>query len=626
MDNAIRKDILARAKATGYPGNIVEAFRAYDQGRDLVQEYVQQQQEASQPQMQVAQTPEEQEQGLRPAHAAGQVDQSMAFPNVQPGQSFNTMGMKVPINIDKVDKQGNLVESYKAVPPGLQNLPTGPYEGTVIESPARMKSGGVKRYQTAGLEESTPANLPWLNEKGKPIPFKADPLPQSLEDKVDRYLGYPMVKARVEADPDSGDSNDGYRHSRASQLTAERIKENTGSSIAGVIGANVLGAAHEIAVLPKTIESQGWYHGLRSSAEDMINNAVGSLVGVAPSMSSKTKGSLLEELTNRNMLPDGVSMDKGDMYLKKNKKGGVRKYQTAGLEEDKRTLESGTIVDKGTNTLNIVKGGKITQTFPVLTGQAGKNPKTDVNKNVGSLDDLETNSAARSTPTGIYMMAPNPNVYGWPGYDLNPIPAFGQPAPEANDTAIHITYGASPKPGANLEGHPDPAEFIRRNAAYKQGSNKRYLSYGCTNAQGEAINCLEQSFPQGDTAVYIDSRSERDSRFFNRFRNQEAPAPAREEAPIVAQRPEEQPEERPVRYSFDPEFGTVVSSPIEVTPTTGKKKIKGKAKKRETGGPDTNQEVAMYEWRSGLPEDSRKRYFIGGLKNRVLYNKAKYKR
>jgi len=59
MDNAIRRDILARAKAAGYPGSITEAFQAYDQGRDLVQEYVQQQQ---MPQMQVAETPEEQEQ------------------------------------------------------------------------------------------------------------------------------------------------------------------------------------------------------------------------------------------------------------------------------------------------------------------------------------------------------------------------------------------------------------------------------------------------------------------------------------------------------------------------------------------------------------------------------------
>jgi hypothetical protein len=47
----------------------------------------------------------------------------------------------------------------------------------------------------------------------------------------------------------------------------------------------------------------------------------------------------------------------------------------------------------------------------------------------------------------------------------------------------------------------------------------------------------------------------------------------------------------------------------------------------EMGGSyQTNQEIAMYEWRTGRPEESRKRYIKGGLKNRVLYNKAKYKR
>jgi hypothetical protein len=146
MDNSTRRQLLDRARSAGYPGSILDAFTAYDQGRDLIGEFVNQQQQAAmQPPMQVAQTPEEQGQGLRPYHEQGQINQSMAFPNVQPGQSFNTMGMKVPINIDKIDNQGNLVESYKAVPPGIANLPTGPYEGTVIESPARMQKGGKRR-------------------------------------------------------------------------------------------------------------------------------------------------------------------------------------------------------------------------------------------------------------------------------------------------------------------------------------------------------------------------------------------------------------------------------------------------------------------------------------------------
>jgi uncharacterized membrane protein (UPF0127 family) len=166
MDNSTRRQLLDKARSTGYPGSILDAFTAYDQGRDLIGEFIDQQQQAAmQPPMQVAQTPEEQGQGLRPYHEQGQIDQSMAFPNVQPGQSFNTMGMKVPINIDKIDNQGNLVESYKAVPPGIANLPTGPYEGTVIETPARMQTGGSKEMPfDLPLKEQNPYLVPEYNQ------------------------------------------------------------------------------------------------------------------------------------------------------------------------------------------------------------------------------------------------------------------------------------------------------------------------------------------------------------------------------------------------------------------------------------------------------------------------------
>ena len=929
MDNATRRQLLDRAKSSGYPGDILDVFSAYDQGKDLIGEYVQEQQMGTtSPPMQIAQTPQEQGQGLRPFHEQGQIDQSMAFPNVQPGQSFNTVGMKVPINIDKVDNQGNLVESYKAVPPGIQNLPTGPYEGTVIESPARMKTGGAEKdpptkkkiYTEKDTDEVKTTFKDWGTGVPKPTPPIRNPLSEA--DLRKGYTWSPelgVIAPQVEITAERPYELVNVPGGHGSMVTAKRYKDgnlsyspetvaamNASNEIARsnnvdritkgfamaaslptvgrLLGTEILGTGinagnilnplfigHGIynTVNPNSDFRQaitkynqgevGWenvafegglnalnFLGARAlpgdikalgnikaprfknvstnfmsldapkgnmygenqvlvqqarllnpatkakffkhqapmvevtpdklqktpkdynnritpeNYEDFVKKIHGSTdydfastvykqptnLGIgnygipgmvfkdAPlsnlgkdvinahekihgiftgTLSRKMEEALLKPFGTKKPIPNYPEKAQADEvlgrmaqfknalgmgddqiftlghlnWIRKNyansfidngitamlskikpgseaekeflrnmneyafgigaltavgtaavnkpptvvdrppdfKTGGVRKYQTAGLEEeDKRTLESGTIVDKGTNTLNVVKGGKITQTFPVLTGQAGRDPKTDVNRNVGSLDDLESNPAARSTPTGVYKMAPNPNVYGWPGYDLNPISAFGQAAPAAEETAIHITYGANPKPGANLEGHPDPAEFKRRNAAYNMDSSKRYLSYGCTNAQGEAINCLEQTFPQGDTAIYIDSRFDRDSRFFDKFRNEEPPVPVREEEPIVAQRPEEQPEERPIRYTFDPEFGTVISSPIEVTPTTGKKKSKSKAKKRETGGPDTNQEVAMYEWRSGLPEDSRKRYFIGGLKNRVLYNKAKYKR
>jgi hypothetical protein len=102
--------------------------------------------------MQVAQTPQQQQQGLRPSHQAGNVNQSMTFPNVPPNTPFNTMGMKAPIDIKKFNEQGHLVKSYDNVPPGVQNLPTGPQRGTVIETPANMQSGGeVKKYQAGAF-------------------------------------------------------------------------------------------------------------------------------------------------------------------------------------------------------------------------------------------------------------------------------------------------------------------------------------------------------------------------------------------------------------------------------------------------------------------------------------------
>ena len=145
MDNTMRKQLLMRHRQSGFPGSIIDVFAAAEQGIDLIGQFEQQQN------MQVAQTPEQQQQGLRPAHQAGNVTQSMAFPNVPPNTPFNTVGMKAPINIQKFDEQGHLVKSYENVPPGVRNLPTGPQRGTVIETPANMQSGG-RRLKKDALE------------------------------------------------------------------------------------------------------------------------------------------------------------------------------------------------------------------------------------------------------------------------------------------------------------------------------------------------------------------------------------------------------------------------------------------------------------------------------------------
>lgn len=135
MDNATRRQLLQKHKMSGFPGSIMEVFQAHEQGVDLIDQFQQQQ-------MQVAKTPQERQQGLRPAHQSGNTNASMAFPNTKPNASFNTVGMKAPIDVKQFDDTGNLVKSYDAVPPGVTDLKMSSKGGTVIETPAKMQSGG----------------------------------------------------------------------------------------------------------------------------------------------------------------------------------------------------------------------------------------------------------------------------------------------------------------------------------------------------------------------------------------------------------------------------------------------------------------------------------------------------
>lgn len=144
LNNQLRRQLLDRHKQSGFPGSIIDVYQAYNRGIDIISNFEQQQMQQQMQQPQIAQTPQQQQEGLRPFHQAGNTSQSMVFPNVPPNTPFNTVGMKAPINIEKYDKQGHLVKSYENVPPGIENLPTGPSEGTILETPANMQSGGFK--------------------------------------------------------------------------------------------------------------------------------------------------------------------------------------------------------------------------------------------------------------------------------------------------------------------------------------------------------------------------------------------------------------------------------------------------------------------------------------------------
>lgn len=175
MTNADRRRLLNEFRASGMEGSILDVYKAYEQGIDLLAEHRQEQPE----QPLVAETQEEQKEGLRPYHEAGEYNQTMVFPDVPPNTPFNTMGMKTPINIEKVDKQGHLVESYKNVPPGISELPTGPYRGDIIESPAQYQKGGElkddeEEKPSAALTFSKSSGLDKDKREGTRIPTFAD--------------------------------------------------------------------------------------------------------------------------------------------------------------------------------------------------------------------------------------------------------------------------------------------------------------------------------------------------------------------------------------------------------------------------------------------------------------------
>ena len=158
----------------------------------------------------------------------------------------------------------------------------------------------------------------------------------SIEGKVNKFLGNPQKKALIDSDinPDE-DRVDNIRHASAGRYTQEAISSRFGGgvtgTIAGLVGSNLMGAAHEVSMAKHDKRPLGVK--LRESGEDMFNNAVGSLVGVLPT-SAKSKTQTIYKASFGNMLADGyVSTPKGkkaglsdNLYFKDEKGIVKRKY------------------------------------------------------------------------------------------------------------------------------------------------------------------------------------------------------------------------------------------------------------------------------------------------------------
>lgn len=345
MNNQIRRELLNRHRQSGFPGSIMDVFSAYNAGRDIISEFIQEQQRQQQlqqmQQMQqqqsqpiVANTPEEQEQGLRPYHEAGQTDQSMVFPNIPANTPFNTVGMKAPINIDKYDNQGHLIESFKSVPPGIQNLPTGPQEGTVVETPANMQSGGVRRYQTAGPRRNSNAEITTLQ------PMRTS----SYEDPSVLARDVPVQSRYV----DPGVIQQTQDQAFQTLIHNKNVEWSNPNTRANMLSGRADNIAPSTYITPVGDLGQILESGIQISKGDYIGGGLGMGLGALSAILPGTLKFPGSKIVENTVSP---AFDIASEFSEK-KFGGVRKYQKGG---GKKAYSYTKFLPRFSKTINSIK-------------------------------------------------------------------------------------------------------------------------------------------------------------------------------------------------------------------------------------------------------------------------------
>jgi len=144
----------------------------------------------------------------------------------------------------------------------------------------------------------------------------------TIEESINKYLGYPMNKAYDAADrlaPEGEDPIDSFRHPTAAMYTQQAIKDKVGVPILGdalgFLGANASGIGHELSTLFD--DERPWDVKLQEAGEDAFNNFAGSVVGLLPGTQDE-KANLIYNMSLSNWLPDGVVSEdpNKNMYFK----------------------------------------------------------------------------------------------------------------------------------------------------------------------------------------------------------------------------------------------------------------------------------------------------------------------
>jgi len=134
MTNADRRRLLDEFRASGMEGSILDVYKAFEQGVDLIADHQAKQEQASM---------------ARPGTPISVPPNTPTTTVRQEPTNSGKWGGR-PVDISSYDREGHLVDSYKAVPAGIVNLPTGPHAGEVLQTPTEYKHGGAVKREHGG--------------------------------------------------------------------------------------------------------------------------------------------------------------------------------------------------------------------------------------------------------------------------------------------------------------------------------------------------------------------------------------------------------------------------------------------------------------------------------------------
>ena len=176
--------------------------------------------------------------------------------------------------------------------------------------------------------------------------------PLTSEGRINEMLGDPKGRAAdlsQKVAPKGEGPVDNIRHTVAGMYTADAIANKLApypmgpttipAKALGFVGSNLAGLAHEVKAFVPSLE--GNYRNIpavaRMSAEDMINNFVGSALSLNPFMDEKEKEDFIVKMSYENYLPDGYVQihpkHSKDLYFKKQYGGDLKEFGSGGLKQ-----------------------------------------------------------------------------------------------------------------------------------------------------------------------------------------------------------------------------------------------------------------------------------------------------